>query len=168
MKPKRLLTAFLLLLSILTLILPKIASASGKIHWESLGAAIKHNKTDKKYFLVHFYYPTCVYCIRMDKHVFTNKDFISYVNKHFHPVMVDIYSNKTMEYFNGKRMSGSQIAALFHVTGVPHDIFFSPSYKKIFVLPGYWNVKDFLLVAKWVGSGKYKVETLRKFAGPAQ
>lgn len=138
--------------------------ASDQIQWENFTAAIKNNKTNKKVFLLHFYYPTCTYCIRMDRNVFSKKKVIGYLNTHFHPVLVDIYNNKKVMYFNGKYMSDSQIASKLKVTGVPTEIFFSPTYKKIFVLPGYWPKNDFLLVAKWIASGKYKVETLRKFS----
>ncbi|MHB1679366.1 MAG: thioredoxin family protein [bacterium] len=138
--------------------------ASNSIHWKNLSSAIKNNKTNKKVFLLHFYYPTCSYCIRMDRNVFSSKRVINYLNAHFHNVMVDIYSHKKVMYFNGKYMSDSHIASKFNITGTPTEIFFSPAYKKIFILPGYWSKNNFLLVAKWIGSGKYKAETLRKFS----
>ncbi len=138
--------------------------ASNQIHWENLSSAIKNNKVNKKVFLIHFYFPTCSYCIRMDKNVFSRKDVINYLNAHFHNVLVDIYSHKKVMYFNGKYMSDSHITSKLNVTGTPTEIFFSPTYKKIFILPGYWSKNNFLLVVKWIGSGKYKVETLRKFS----
>ncbi|MHB8282982.1 MAG: thioredoxin family protein [bacterium] len=138
--------------------------ALNQIHWDNLSSAIKNNKANKKVFLLHFYYPTCSYCIRMDKNVFSSNRVINYLNAHFHNVMVDIYSHKKVMYFNGKYMSDSHIASKFNITGTPTEIFFSPTYKKVFILPGYWSKNNFLLVVKWIGSGKYKVETLRKFS----
>ena len=137
---------------------------SGTIKWESLTAAIKKNKLHKKVFLLHFYFPTCAYCIRMDKHVFNRKSVINYVNKHFHPVLIDIYGNKKILYFNGVYLTEKQLAAKLNITGVPTDIFYSPYYKKIFLLPGYWKKSDFMLVSRWIASGKYKIESLRKFS----
>ncbi len=156
----------MILLFILTVSLMGSPSvfASNQIHWENLSSAIKNNKANKKVFLLHFYYPTCSYCIMMDRNVFSSKRVINYLNAHFHNVLVDIYSHKKVMYFNGKYMSDSHIASKFNITGTPTEIFFSPTYKKIFILPGYWSKNNFLLVAKWIGSGKYKVETLRKFS----
>jgi thioredoxin-related protein len=137
---------------------------AGSIKWESLTAAIKNNKVHKKVFLLHFYFPTCGYCIRMDKHVFSRKSVINYVNKNFHPVLINIYGNKKILYFNGAYLTEKQLAAKFNITGVPAEIFFTPYYRKIFLLPGYWKKSDFMLVSSWVASGKYKIESLRKFS----
>lgn len=144
-------------------IFPHTAAA---IKWESLSSAIKNNKNkiDKKYFLLHFYFPTCVYCIRMNKRVFNVKSVSNYIDKHFHPVAINIYSNKKVLYFNGKYLTGKQLTSKFNVTGVPAEIYFSPSYRKIFLLPGYWKKDDFMLVSKWIATGKYKTESLRKFS----
>lgn len=139
-------------------------SNSGTIKWESLTAAIKNNKLHKKFFLMHFYFPTCAYCIRMNRHVFNGKSVINYVNKHFHPVLVNIYGNKKILYFNGSYLTEKQLAAKFNITGVPAEIFFTPHYRKIFLLPGYWKKSDFMMVSSWVASGKYKIESLRKFS----
>lgn len=137
---------------------------SGTIKWESLTSAIKNNKLHKKFFLMHFYFPTCAYCIRMNRHVFNGKSVINYVNKHFHPVLVNIYGNKKILYFNGSYLTEKQLAAKFNITGVPAEIFFTPHYRKIFLLPGYWKKSDFMMVSSWVASGKYKIESLRKFS----
>lgn len=134
------------------------------IKWESIASAIKKNKIEKKYFLLHFYFPTCVYCIKMEKHVFNHKSLINYINKHFYPVMIDIYGNKKNLYFNGEYLSGKQLASKFDITGTPTEVYFNSSYKKIFKLYGYWKKADFLLISEWIASGKYKTESLRKFS----
>lgn len=167
---KGLLAVLILFLSLSSAVLsPIVAYASGQstvksVKWESLTSAIKKNKFHKKFFLLHFYFPTCAYCIRMDSHVFNRKNVIDYINKNFHPVLVDIYSNKKILYFDGSYITAKQLASKFNVTGVPTEIFFTPSYHKIFMLPGYWKEKDFMLVSKWIATGKYKTESLRKFS----
>ncbi len=165
-KQKNILIVLIILLSALTipLISPAPAFASGRIYWEDLTAAIKHNKTHKKFFLLDFYSATCIYCQLMDKNVYSKKDVINYLNSHFHPVRVNIYGTKRILYFDGKHTTGAKLMLKFHIIGPPTEIFFSPAYKKIFVLPGYWGQKDLLLVARWVATGKYKVESLRKFS----
>ena len=165
-----LLSAILFLSSSVSLLLSPVnayaggQNNSGTIKWESLTAGIKNNKLHKKVFLLHFYFPTCAYCIRMDKHVFSRKSVINYVNKHFHPVLVDIYGNKKILYFNGAYLTEKQLAAKLNITGVPTEIFYTSYYKKIFLLPGYWKKSDFMMVSRWIASGKYKIESLRKFS----
>ena len=164
-----LIAALVIFLSISSVLPPINVYASGQstvksVKWENLTVAIKNNKLYKKVFLLHFYFPTCGYCIRMDKHVFSRKSVINFVNKNFHPVLINIYGNKKILYFNGAYLTEKQLAAKFNITGVPAEIFFTPHYRKIFLLPGYWKKSDFMMVSSWVASGKYKIESLRKFS----
>lgn len=169
MKQKNVLNVLVALAILLSVLAVSLVSstpvfASDQIHWEDLTTAIKHNKTHKKFFLLDFYSAACHYCQLMDRNVYSKKDVINYLNSHFHPVRVNIYSSKRILYFNGKYTTGAKLMSKFHLTGPPTEIFFSPAYKKIFILPGYWGKKDLLLVARWIATGKYKVESLRKFS----
>jgi thioredoxin-related protein len=134
-----------------------------KIKWISLKKAVFLNNKYKKPFFLEFYAPYCDYCIQMDKKVFHKKKVKKIINNYFYPVKINIEGNKTVKFFNGKIYSKKLLSVKLNVMGTPTAIFYSSGFKKIFTLPGYWNEDDFILVARWIGKKKYKVESLRKY-----
>jgi thioredoxin-related protein len=120
-------------------ILPGIGAAAEAVRWHNYDEGLALGKQQKKKILVHFYADWCGYCRKMAHETFEASEVVSYVNKHFVPVRVDIDKEK-------------ETAAGFGIRGVPATWFLTEAAKRIGNVPGLVPPDRFLSLLKQVAA----------------
>jgi thioredoxin-related protein len=126
--------------------------------------ALKLAKSENKKVIVDIYTDWCVWCKKMDKDSYGNKDIIELIEDNFIVVKLDAEGSGKSNY-KGKTYDGAGLAALFEATGYPTTVFlksngdvieFKYDKYKMNNLPGYYGAKDFKKILEFIIDEKYK------------
>ena len=116
-----------------------ISAPAGAKDWETnFGHALKEAKKNSKYLLLNFSGSDwCVYCKKLDKEVFNNKDFQKYARKNFVCVILDFPFNKPQD--ETLKSQNTALAGRYRVQGYPTIVILNSKGKlvqKTGYLPG--------------------------------
>ena len=132
---KRKLVSFVISAVILMVLLPAGFAFSKKIQWYSHDEGIANGYSEGKRIYINFYADWCVYCKVMEKETFQNPAVISYLNKHFIPIMVDTVKEK-------------KIAIKYGVKALPDNLFLFKNGDPIGRRKGYIAPTMFMKILK--------------------
>ena len=119
----------------IALIIPSVAGAPVQVRWYSYNQGLALGKRLKKNILVHFNATWCFYCRKMAKETFQDGEVVSYIEKNFVPIMVDIDKEK-------------RISSRYGVRAVPDTWFLTQAGKGIGHVPGMVQADRFLQLLK--------------------
>ncbi len=139
MMKSRFFTVVLVALLCFGSMVPGIGAAAEAVRWHNYDEGLALGKQQKKKILVHFYADWCGYCRKMARETFEAPEVVSYVNKHFVPVRVDIDKEK-------------ETAASFGIRGVPATWFLTETAKRIGGVPGFIPPDRFLSLLEQVAA----------------
>lgn len=134
-----------------------------QIKWLTLSEVQKKMKSKPKKVLIDIYTDWCRPCKMMSKHTFTNPDVIEFINKEFYAVKFNAesqedvtflkkrYSNKSKTHDFALQLGGTPSGLVF-----PTIVYFNESFKRIQVVPGYYESHEFVMVLKYFGEDHYK------------
>ena len=125
-------------------------AAGGGIQWMPYAEGRQRGKAENKKVFLVFKADWCHYCTLMDKETFHNPTVIAYVNRHFVPIRVD--SDKHRD-----------LAAKFHVRGLPSTLFISGTGKMIGGRPGYIPAGEMLRILKYIDTDSYLTMSYQAF-----
>ena len=149
-------------------LLVTISVSAQEIKWMSMNEALTAQKHAPKKIVMDAYTNWCGPCKMMDKNTFTNKDVISYVNKHFYAVKFDAegteevmykdfnYTNPNFDPARKGRNSQHFFADALKVTGYPSLIFFDEKSEIIAPIVGYRTPEQLEIFLKMIASNDYK------------
>jgi protein disulfide-isomerase len=131
-----LISLFAALLGLGFVFAPIPTAPSGELTWETnFETAVKKAKKEKKKLLLNFTGSDwCGWCIRLDKEVFSKKEFIEYAEKNLVCVKLDFPKRKELSEDEKKQNYG--LASEFKVTGFP-TIYITDIEKKAILKTGY-------------------------------
>lgn len=136
------------------------AAAAQSIEWKSMEEAQKLASEDNKKVMLYAEAEWCGYCKKMNKQTFPDKSVTDSLNKYFHPVRIDIESDKKLR-FNGEEFTEQSLARKFRVYSTPTTIFFEPDGSIVGTQPGFLPPDVFDKLLAFIGSdlhGKIKFE----------
>ena len=125
------------LLCLLGAIMSGTGAAAEQIRWHGYDKGVALGKEQQKKVLIHFYANWCGFCRKMAKATFENREIISYVNKYFIAVRVNIDKNRAL-------------SSRYRVRGVPATWFLRETGEKIDQIPGFVPPERFLPVLKQI------------------
>tara|TARA_Y100000746_G_scaffold114412_1_gene97854 strand:+ start:299 stop:820 length:522 start_codon:yes stop_codon:yes gene_type:complete len=138
-------------------------SSKQKIQWLSLSEVQKKMKSKPKKVLIDIYTDWCGPCKRMSKYTFTNSEVIKIINKEFYAVKFNAESKEDVNflkklYINKGRTHDFAIQVGSTPSGLsyPTIVYFNESFKRIQVVPGYYQSQEYILVLKYFGEDHYK------------
>lgn len=131
--------------------------------WITLDKAMALANLNHKKVLIDFMADWCIYCKKMDKEVFPQKDVQNLLSKYFYTVKINVES-KDQVTFQGKTYTKEQFAQAFGVSGLPTYLFIDSSGKAIAGQPGYIPAPDFVKILSYIGSDSYKKMTFKAFS----
>ena len=83
----------------------------------------------------------------MEAESFTQSEISKFLTTNFIPIQVDVDKER-------------KIASTYHVRSLPVSWFLEPNGEKITSIPGYVDPELFLVILKYIASGRYKTLTL--------
>ena len=133
---KRKLIGFILMVVIcLTGLLSDTSASSKSIKWYSHDEGIAVGYAEGKKIYINFRADWCGYCKKMEQETFRNSGVISYLNKHFIPIMVDTVKEK-------------KIAIKYGVKALPDNLFLFKNGDPIGRRKGYIAPTMFMKILK--------------------
>ncbi len=133
-----------------------------EVKWRNLtSGAIEAKKANKK-VLLDVYTDWCKWCKKLDAEVYNEAGVAAYLQKKYVTVKVNAESDDTVT-FQGKKMTGPQLAQAFGVTGYPTIIFLDSDSKPIDKLGGFVDASKFLPIIRFIGEDAYKTMSWEDF-----
>ncbi len=126
------------------------------VTWPSFAAALDAAKESNRIVLIDVYSPTCPWCRKTQKEVYTDVELQTYLYETFELGRIDISINTDTILFKSYELTSAQLGAGFGATGTPTTIFLDPSGEYITRLPGYHERDEFIDVLKFIGSESFK------------
>ena len=117
----------------------------------------------KKGVFIFFMMDSCPWCAKMEKEVIPNPKIIKYFSKNFVNIEVNIEGNNEMVDFNGEEIEQKKFALKYKVRATPVLAFFNLDGKEIVRRTGPATYDDFMLLAKFVATQKYKTTNFIKY-----
>jgi thioredoxin-related protein len=140
---------WLVIIGILLAAPGSVTSNSGDtIDWLSYEKA-QQLRQDRKY-LVYFNASWCGFCRKMESTTFKDPEIVTFINRNFTPVLVNIDQEK-------------QIAAQYGVRGVPDLRFISSKGEPIARWPGFIKSEQLLPLLKYIHSDSYLTQEYSQF-----
>ncbi|MCH8277275.1 MAG: thioredoxin fold domain-containing protein [Bacteroidetes bacterium] len=126
------------------------------IQWPSFHDALSAASESGRMIIIDIFAPTCGWCRKMQKEVYTKTDLQEYVFDTFEIGRIDLSINDDTISFKGLDLSSAQLAAAFGATGTPTTIFLEPNGDYITRLPGYHAYEEFLDVLQFIGRHSFR------------
>ncbi|MBT8296413.1 MAG: thioredoxin fold domain-containing protein [Gramella sp.] len=155
-------------LLIVLLIFSVSAIQAQEIKWMSMNEALKAQKENPKKIFVDAYTTWCGPCKLLDRNTFTNKDVVSYINKHFYAVKFNAEGNEVINFKdkvfenpgydpNKKgRNSVHEFAIAMGVSAYPTMIFFDEKAGFLTPVKGYLTPQKLEIFLKIFATNDYK------------
>lgn len=131
------------------------AEAGPGIEWQSFSKGLEKAREQGRPLFIFFYTDWCVYCKKMDKEVFSDRDVISYMNSNYISIRVNPDSEKGRMMIMGKETSAAQLMGMTGARGYPALMFWDKKQKPVTTLPGYLEKGTFLPVLKYIDAECY-------------
>ncbi|MDM8546385.1 thioredoxin fold domain-containing protein [Candidatus Venteria ishoeyi] len=122
-------------------------------------------RRDKKLgLIVYFGQDNCAYCVQLlDINFKKRTDIISYTQRFFDVVAVDIWGNLPVVMPDGRHSNEKQFANIARTQFTPSLIFYNPWGKEIFRMRGYYPPYRFRAALDYVVGGYYQKENFREY-----
>ena len=131
--------------------LPSGFASSDSINWYAYDEGIVLRKIEKKKIFLHFWAEWCKYCAKMAKVTFKDPKVITYLNKNFISIKIDIEKEH-------------KITSNYNIIGLPVTWFISENGEEISDLPGYVPPEKLIDILKYVHTDSYKNMTFKSFS----
>lgn len=152
------------LLTLIGFLLVGSKAAAQSIEWMSLEEAQNQaSETGKKVF-IYAEAEWCGYCKKMNKQVFPQQSVQDSLMKYFHPVRVDIESDKKL-VFNDEEFTQQMLSRKFRVSGTPTMIFIDSDGETLGTQPGFIEAKVFDKLLAYVGSNLFDELDFKEYLG---
>jgi thioredoxin-related protein len=124
--------------------------------WPSFENAVEAAKNSERIVLLDVYSPTCPWCRKIQKEIYTDMELQTYIYETFELGRIDISINTDTISFKEYELTSAQLGAGFGATGTPTTIFLDSNGDYITRLPGYHELDEFFDVLKFIGSQSFK------------
>jgi thioredoxin-related protein len=140
----------------------KAAPSAEHVKWMSLNEAVTELGKEKKPILIDLYTDWCGWCKVMDKKTYTNKNVIGYLQDKFYTVKLNAetrekidWKNKAYSFNAGYRANDFAVYLTQGRLAFPTTVIIPVDGSEPQAIPGYLDVKDFEMIAKYFGEGAY-------------
>jgi thioredoxin-related protein len=143
---------------------------SAKINWMTVEEVQEKMKTEPRKVYVDIFTDWCHWCKVMDKKTFTNKDVIEYMNANYYCIHFNA-ERKDVVTFNDKKYgpaenSKTNSLAIEWMRGqlsYPTSLFFDEGFVNPQPVPGYMEISNMELIAKYIAENKHKTTPFEKY-----
>jgi thioredoxin-related protein len=103
-----------------------------------LDQELKHANRASKRMLIYFGQAGCPYCRALMQVNFSQQDIVSVTRQHFVPIALDIWGDRELTWFDGRRMTEKQLAESLKVQFTPTILLFDEQGGIVARLNGYY------------------------------
>jgi thioredoxin-related protein len=133
-----------------------------KLKWMTLQEAEAAMQKEKRPILIDLYTDWCGWCKVMDKKTYSNKNVIAYLEEKFYPVKLNaetkepiIWGNKTYHLSADNQTNDFALYLTYGRLSYPTTVIIPTDNSGPQPVPGYQEIKDFELIVRYFGDGKY-------------
>lgn len=115
----------------------------------------------------------CPYCAELHRVNFGRDDIVSYMNKNFGVLQVDLWGSREMTDFDGKTLEERALARRWRTIFTPTMVFFPKEVDQvkgkkgadveIFRMPGYFKPFHFMSVLEFVNTGLFRTSNFQRY-----
>ena len=113
------------------------------VQWLNLDQALSKAKTVNKPLFIYFSAEWCVYCKKMERRVFSEKDVQNYLNGQFIPVRIDGESENNLKGIKSP-ITSREFRKQFDISAYPTFIILSPEGAVLTKWTGYSSKSELL------------------------
>ena len=151
----------------LLIILFSLGLQAQEIKWMSLPEALEAQKTVPKKIFMDVYANWCGPCKLLDKHTFSNKDLIAYVNENFYAVKFNgegieeiyfydrVFNNPKYDPKRKGKNSSHEFTKFLGISAYPTMVFFNENGGPIMPVVGYYKPQQLEPYLKMIKEGDY-------------
>lgn len=125
-------------------------ASAGRIKWITFDKAHQQNTKQLK-IMIFFHADWCMYCHKLEKNAFADREIAEYINTHFIPVKIDTEKDR-------------KTPARFGVRGLPDIRFLTAEGEGIARIPGYVEGSQLLTLLKFISTDSYKTMSIKDFS----
>jgi thioredoxin-related protein len=140
----------------------KPVDSAVKLHWMSLQEVEAAMQKEKRPILIDLYTDWCGWCKVMDKKTYSNQHVIDYLQEKFYPVRLDAETRETLQWgnkaYNYNAENKTNDLAIYLTYGrlsYPTTVIIPTDNSGPQPVPGYHDPKEFELIVRYFGDGKY-------------
>jgi len=126
------------------------------VNWPSFASALNAASTSGRIILIDVFSPTCPWCRKSQREVYTDPDLQRYLYDNFELGRIDISIDTDSISFRNYTLSSAELGAGFGATGTPTTVFLEPNGDYIARLPGYHDLDEFRDVLRFIGSRSFR------------
>jgi thioredoxin-related protein len=129
---------------------PAVAAEKPLVKWVPYEEGLEKGKKTDTTIFINFYADWCHYCDLMRDETLMDPEVAGYLNEHFVPIQVNADEKR-------------KLAKKYSVQGLPMLWFLTPEGEGIAPLPGFLPANQFILVLKYIASGRWEELTFTEF-----
>lgn len=129
--------------------------------------------SDNKNLAILFEQRGCPYCRQMHKVNFAREEILSYLNKNFGVIQLDLWGSRSVTDFDGQQVEERALAEKWRVIFTPTMVFFPRDAKslkgksgaeaEIFRMPGYFKPYQFISMLEYINDGDYRTTNFQRY-----
>ena len=104
-----------------------------------------------KHLLMYFGQEGCPYCAELFNNNFSQKHIVDYTRAHFESIDINLWGDREVTDFNGRRLTEKEFAAAHKVWFTPTILFFDEHGKQVLRINGYYPPHRFLHALQYLG-----------------
>jgi thioredoxin-related protein len=120
-------------------------------------------EADKKGIIVYFGQRRCAYCRMLMEVNFGLSDIVTYTQRHFDVIPIDIWGVAELTDVQGETLSERDFALREHTNFTPSLIFYDADGEEALRLRGYYPPYQFRAALEFVAGGHYKQESFNEY-----
>ena len=140
------------------------------VKWYSLNEGMELAGKNGKPVFIFFYTEWCIYCKKMDREVFSDREVIMYMNENYINIRVNPEADRSSITIMGRNLNAAQLMSYSGANGYPALMFWDKKQQPVTTFPGFIEKATFLPVLKYIDSECYlkKVSLDAYIAGKAE
>lgn len=120
-------------------------------------------QSGKKGLILYFGMERCPYCKALMEDNFGKSDIVSYTQKNFDVVAIDVRGSRSITTLEGEVISEKEFAVRNKANFTPTLLFFDHAGKEVHRMVGYYKPYTFRAILEYVADRHYATESFREY-----
>lgn len=118
---------------------------------------------DGKRLMIYFGQDGCPYCAELFNNNFSQAHIADYTRRHFDAIELNLWGNREVTDFSGKKMEEKELAASLKVWFTPTLLIFNEKGEQVLRINGYYPPHQFMAALNYVGEKQEKRLSFKEY-----